>query len=97
MNKTIRSYSIAALAFAVLSPEALAYSWTISRIPSLGGRYENPYVFDLNNAGQIVGEASIAGGGSHAFIYERGVIRDLGVVGSGRSSTAKASITTEQL
>lgn len=90
MNKTIGFYSIAALAFAVLSPQALAYSWTISRIPSLGGPYQNPRVFDLNNAGQIVGDASIASGGSHAFIYERGVIRDLGVVGNGRSSTAES-------
>lgn len=63
------------------------------RLGSLGGDYTYPK--DINDAGQIVGNAdAVAGGGldgvpEHGFIWENGKMRDLGTLG-GNSSLATA-------
>ncbi len=44
---------------------------------------------DVNNAGQVVGNANTADQSSHAFVYADGVMQDLGTLG-GRQSFATA-------
>src|SRR5262249_18224209 len=53
---------------------------------TLGGR--SVYAADLNQAGQVVGEADTAGGVSHAFLWDNGTMIDLGTLGGGYSSAA---------
>lgn len=54
---------------------------------TLGGSYSRPR--DLNNAGQVVGEASLPDYSNHAFLWDDGVMTDLGTLG-GRQSIATA-------
>lgn len=83
-------YPAAALGLALTMAQAQATIWTATRIPGLSGA-SPARATDINNAGQVVGYASVAGGGEHAFLYEPGVrMKDLGTIGSGRSSGATA-------
>jgi len=45
---------------------------------------------DVNNAGQIVGDAAVAGNASHAFLYSGGKMTDLGLLPGGKMSSALA-------
>ena len=54
---------------------------------TLGGRHSE--AIDVNNAGQVVGNANIADESNHAFVYADGVMQDLGTLG-GRQSFATA-------
>ena len=54
---------------------------------TLGG--SDSEAVDVNNAGQVVGNANTADQSSHAFVYADGVMQDLGTLG-GRQSFATA-------
>ena len=57
-------------------PRATLWSGgTAIDLGTLGG--EESVAHDINNAGQIVGEAYLADGPSHAFLYQDGVMTDL--------------------
>jgi probable HAF family extracellular repeat protein len=45
-------------------------------IGTLGG--EESFAYDINNTGQVVGASTIADGSLHAFIWENGIMTDLG-------------------
>jgi len=54
---------------------------------TLGGTSSGAY--GINNSGQIVGNASIAGNtAAHAFLYSGGIINDLGILDGATSSFA---------
>jgi probable HAF family extracellular repeat protein len=68
---------------------ATAFLWTDGRsidLGTLGGGASDG--FDLNDAGQVVGEAELATGVGRAFLYEDGRMLDLGVLPTGFSSFA---------
>src|SRR3712207_4732467 len=51
-------------------------SYTVTDLGAFGASY-TPKAFDINDAGQVVGQANL-----HAFLYEDGQTRDLGTLGS---------------
>ena len=54
---------------------------------TLGGQYSAAY--DVNPAGQVIGESEVASHAVHAFLWENGTMTDLGTLG-GTSSHATA-------
>lgn len=59
-----------------------AFLWEngeLTWLGTLGG--DESEVFDINDRGQMVGRAETADGWAHAFLYDQGVITDLGIPG----------------
>ena len=56
-----------------------ARGWTLIDIGTLGG--PGSYAAAISNSGIVVGCSDVAGGGTHAFIYSDGTMRDLGTGG----------------
>lgn len=50
---------------------------------TLGGR--SSIAYDINDLGQVVGEADLGGGVQRAFLWEQGKMRDLGTLGGSQS------------
>ncbi len=48
--------------------------------PTLLGAGVNSVAWDINNSGQITGEAPFGGGTDHAFLYSDGILTDLGAL-----------------
>ena len=75
--------------------EARAVLWTAAGktrdLGTLGGRYSHAYA--VNDRGQVVGKADVSADEAprtHAFLWEQGAMRDLGVLPGGRNSLAHA-------
>jgi probable HAF family extracellular repeat protein len=65
-----------------------AFLWqngVTTNLGTLGGQYSSAY--DVNLAGQVVGESEVASHDIHAFLWDNGTMTDLGTLG-GRSSHA---------
>ena len=60
--------------------------YTITDLGTLGGK--SSFAANLNNAGQIVGQASTSTEEYHAFLYSDGQMMDLGTLGGHNSSAA---------
>ena len=54
--------------------------YTVTDLGTLGGR--NSFAHDINNNGQVVGEADLSEGPVHAFLYSGGPLLDLGILDS---------------
>jgi probable HAF family extracellular repeat protein len=50
--------------------------WVITDLGTLGGRYSEALA--VNDRGQVVGYSEVMGGGYHVFLWQNGVMRDLG-------------------
>jgi probable HAF family extracellular repeat protein len=66
---------------------------TTTLIPTLGG--QNAAGEGINGAGQVVGQADLASGDTHAFLWNGSTVKDLGTLG-GRNSVAYATYATGQ-
>ena len=51
----------------------------LTELDTLGGERSQPHA--INEVGQVVGYAEVAGGEDHAFLYDAGVMSDLGLTG----------------
>jgi probable HAF family extracellular repeat protein len=72
----------------LLASPALAAEGTWVDLGTLGGNTSEAY--GINNRGQIVGISATAAGVTHAFLYENGVMTDLGIPEGGTGSWAYA-------
>jgi probable HAF family extracellular repeat protein len=75
---TVQAQSAATAAHAAhAKPLRLASTgWTLVDLGTLGG--PGSYATAVTNAGLVVGCSDAAGAGTHAFVYQSGVMRDLG-------------------
>jgi probable HAF family extracellular repeat protein len=53
--------------------------YTLIDLGTLGGSWSRTIA--INDKGQVIGESSTAGGYSHAFLYSKGMLTDLGTLG----------------
>jgi probable HAF family extracellular repeat protein len=70
-------------------------AFTIKNLGSLGGNLD--VVCGINASGQVVGEASMAAGEMHAFLYDGDKMRDLGTLAGYASSHANDINATGQI
>ena len=75
----------AVLALLVARDGAAQAAYTVTDLGTLGGA--TTVARDLNELGEVVGEAKLADGRVHAFVYTAGQLRDVGTFG-GRNSRA---------
>ncbi|TKJ37244.1 hypothetical protein CEE37_14115 [candidate division LCP-89 bacterium B3_LCP] len=65
------------LMFEGLNSTALAQMYTITDLGTLGGISSS--AGDINNEAQIAGSSTIYSGAQHAYLWENGIMQDLGV------------------
>jgi probable HAF family extracellular repeat protein len=70
----------------LLLPGAAIAQYTAVDLGTLGGVFSVAH--DINKRGQIVGRASLSSGEQHAFLWEDGVMHDLGTLPGGTFSEA---------
>lgn len=73
--------ALMAMHFAPLAKADVEYN--VVDLGTLGGNYSQAYA--INNSGQVVGVATLAGGQEHAFLYQNGSMVDLGTLGGSYS------------
>ena len=78
-------FALALLAFARQAKADTTTIYQFTDLGTLGGA--SSAAWDINAAGQVVGEANTASGTDHAFVYSGGVLTDLGTLG-GQNSVA---------
>lgn len=91
--KLVKSVQLALLLG--IAPVAMASlpSYTITNLGGLGGVASEAY--GINNAGQIVGSATTAGGQYQAFVWQNGVMTSLGFQGVARAINNNGEIVGE--
>jgi probable HAF family extracellular repeat protein len=85
----MRRVNIAVLVFILLGSRSPAQEYTITDLGTLGG--ETSEANAINASGQVVGAAAIETGQNRAFLWESGIIFNLGVL-PGRSRSAARAI-----
>ena len=59
----------------------------LGTLPAKNIRYVSTSATGINNNGQIVGASTNATGSSHAFLWQNGLMTDLGTLGGNNSQT----------
>jgi probable HAF family extracellular repeat protein len=78
------SAEVSAASFAAPTPSpSPGVTYTVTDLGTLGGG--GGVAHGINNSGQVIGEAALASGQFHAFIWENGTMIDLGTLGGSRS------------
>src|ERR1700741_5090686 len=91
----------AGLAFAVLAGMVWAHEqsvpekqgavrYIITDLGTLGGPFSE--ALDVNNNGFVSGLAALTDGAEHAFLWQKGVITDIGTPGLGGSNSAAVTV-----
>ena len=72
------------LGYASASPALAAVTYTLTDLGTLGG--SESFAYGINEAGQVIGHSFLAGDVQrHAFLWEGGVMTDLGTFGGGEN------------
>ncbi|WP_308911798.1 PEPxxWA-CTERM sorting domain-containing protein [Pseudokordiimonas caeni] len=84
MNQTVVkavTSAILAVSFCFMVPAGAAHAvtYSLALIDDFPGGYDHSYAYGINDAGQVVGYSSSASG-QRAFLWEDGVMTDLGVL-----------------
>jgi probable HAF family extracellular repeat protein len=66
--------------------------YTVTDLGALGG--DGSYAYGINNSGQVVGRADTVSGAYHAFLYNGGVMTDLGTLPGGEGAGPVVSCAT---
>src|SRR6516165_10382619 len=69
-----------------LAGEGAEMQFSVTDLGRLGGASQ---AWGINDRAQVVGAASLANGGSHAFLWEKSEMRDLGGLPGFQTSTAE--------
>lgn len=90
-RRRMSAWGLACMVLALRGGAALAQEYTITDLGTLGGDYTVAYA--INAAGQVVGLSQGASGSTvhHAFIWEDGIMTDLGLQ-PGSSNSAASDI-----
>ncbi len=81
-NKSHMMSVLLILAMLFVGPALAAAPYTVTDLGTLGGSFSFSKAVAINEAGQVIGDAHTADYGSfHAFVWEGGVMTDLGTLG----------------
>lgn len=78
----------AMIAVTVWSPLAASAQYAPVDLGTLGGHFS--FAHAINDRGQVVGRAATSSGQQHAFLWDKGVMQDLGTLPGGSFSDAYA-------
>jgi probable HAF family extracellular repeat protein len=84
MKQTTTAFLFLAALLCAAAVDATPPVYHMTDLGTLGGDYS--YARGISSSGQVVGEASLSTGFSHAFVYSGGVMTDLGTLGGSTSS-----------
>jgi probable HAF family extracellular repeat protein len=85
MTRAVHHLLAAAVVLAAAGGAAASF-YSVVDIGTLGGTFSAAH--GLSEGGDVVGEAAIPTGDTHAFLYRAGTLSDLGTLPGGRSSVA---------
>jgi probable HAF family extracellular repeat protein len=100
-----QSWTVAALCGVLITVASISYgagkkgggggtpSYSVTDLGTFGGTTSDAY--GINGDGQVVGDATTAAGTYHAFVYDNGTMKDLGLAGT--SATARAINSSGQI
>ncbi|HEG43965.1 MAG TPA: DUF3466 family protein, partial [Phycisphaerales bacterium] len=75
---------VVVMVLAIANIASAEVQYTITDLGTLGGTYS--FAYGINDSGQVVGDSGGSGTGTHAFLYDDGVMTDLGTLGGTTSS-----------
>jgi len=87
MKRLIIGLVVAAVVGSAGHVEADSFLYSVTDLGDLPGGENSSEAFAINNSGQIVGMSGVANG-SHAYLWQNGVMTDIGVPGDQHSSIA---------
>ena len=87
MSRILRIGALGLVALTAIAAAPAELPYTIVELGHLGGNYTQPLA--INDRRQVVGVSAAADGASHPFLWQNGVMTDLGLLSDGISAAAE--------